>query len=159
MTVVTKLPYDKDYIEKFSIDRNEPDWMKALRLQAFEQVDALELPKPDKTNINRWNFSSFKHGAEGEVISSIQNLPTELQEHFDLDNIPKNIIIQRNQTNAYATIDDELKDKGVIFTDILTACKEHGELVQKYYMEDAVSIDEHRLTALHGALMNGGVFV
>src|SRR5690625_3697462 len=26
-------------------------------------------------------------------------------------------------------------------------------------MTDAVSVDEHRLTALHAALMNGGVFV
>lgn len=25
----------------------------------------------------------------------------------------------------------------------------HGELVQKYLMTDAVSVDEHRLTALH----------
>ena len=35
----------------------------------------------------------------------------------------------------------------------------HGELVQKYLMTDAVSVDEHRLTALHTALINGGVFV
>ena len=26
-------------------------------------------------------------------------------------------------------------------------------------MTDAVNVDEHRLTALHTALMNGGVFV
>ena len=35
----------------------------------------------------------------------------------------------------------------------------HGELVQKYLMTDAVSVDEHRLTALHTTLINGGVFV
>lgn len=35
----------------------------------------------------------------------------------------------------------------------------HGELVQKYLMTEAVSVDEHRLTALHTALINGGVFV
>ena len=26
-------------------------------------------------------------------------------------------------------------------------------------MKDAVNVDEHRITALHTALMNGGVFV
>src|SRR5690625_4636093 len=112
MTVVTKFPYDKDYIENFSIDRNEPEWMRKLRLQAYEQANVLDLPKPDKTNINRWNFSRFKHGAEGEAITSMQNLPKELEEHFDLDNIPGNLIIQRNQSVAYAALSKELQDKG-----------------------------------------------
>ncbi len=159
MTVVTKFPYDKDYIEKFSTERNEPDWMKNLRLEAYQQAEVLDLPKPDKTNINRWNFTNFKHGAEGEAFSSIDDLPKELAEHFDLDNVPENLIIQRNQTVAYATMSEELKEKGVIFTDILTACKEHSDLVEKYFMKDAVKVDEHRLTALHAALLNGGVFV
>src|SRR5699024_4693811 len=44
-------------------------------------------------------------------------------------------------------------------TDIFTALKEHEDLVKKYYMQDAVSIDEHKLTALHAAFLNGGIFV
>src|SRR5690625_3089775 len=138
MTVQTKLAYDKEYIESFSINRNEPEWMKDLRLQAFDQVNVLNLPEPDKTNIRRWNFTQFKHGAEGEKITSIQNLPEELKDHFDLDNIPENIIIQRNQTVAYRTISEELENQGVIFTDIATAIKDHSDLVEKYYMKDAV---------------------
>src|SRR5690625_6310913 len=53
----------------------------------------------------------------------------------------------------------ELQEKGVIVTDIFTAMNEHEDLLKKYYMQDAVSVDEHRLTALHAALMSGGVFV
>src|SRR5690625_1011971 len=68
-------------------------------------------------------------------------------------------MIQRNQTVVYASISKELEDQGVIFTDIFTAFEKHEELVKKYYMKDAVVVDEHRLTALHAALMNGGVFV
>src|SRR5690625_4576253 len=159
MTVKTKFPYDEEYITQYSQDKNEPEWMKSLRLQALEQAQTLDLPKPDKTRIGRWNFDRFKHIAEGEVISSLSDLPAGLQAHFDQDNIPENLIIQRNHTVAYATISGELKDKGVIFTDIFTALQEHEDLVKKYYMTDAVSVDEHRLTALHAALMNGGVFV
>jgi len=159
MTVITKYPYDKEYIAQYSQDKNEPEWMKAFRLQALEQANVLELPKPDKTRIHRWNFSKFKHLAEGEVISSLNELPEELQDHFDMDDAPENLIIQRNQTVAYASISKELEDQGVIFTDIFTAFEKHEELVKKYYMQDAVVVDEHRLTALHAALMNGGVFV
>ncbi|MYL56849.1 Fe-S cluster assembly protein SufD, partial [Virgibacillus halodenitrificans] len=108
---------------------------------------------------NRWNFTRFKHGAEGETFSSLKELPAELEEFLDKDNAPENLLIQRNNSVAYSTLSKELRDKGVIFTDIFTALKEHGELVQRYYMKDAVSVDEHRLTALHAALMNGGIFV
>ncbi|APC48996.1 Fe-S cluster assembly protein SufD [Virgibacillus halodenitrificans] len=159
MTVETKLPYDKSYVENYSVNQNEPAWMKELRLQALEQAEHLEMPKPDKTKINRWNFTRFKHGAEGETFSSLKELPAELEEFLDKDNAPENLLIQRNNSVAYSTLSKELRDKGVIFTDIFTALKEHGELVQRYYMKDAVSVDEHRLTALHAALMNGGIFV
>jgi Fe-S cluster assembly protein SufD len=159
MTVVTKLPYDKDYIDKFSQDNNEPDWIRELRLQALEQAESLNMPEPDKTKIGRWNFSKFKHTATGEAVNALEDLPSELHEFFDADKKPENLLVQRNHSVAYASLSDDLKEKGVIFTDIFTAIREHGDLVKKYYMQDAVSVDEHRLTALHAALMNGGVFV
>ena len=39
------------------------------------------------------------------------------------------------------------------------ALKNHPDLVKKYFMNDTVTVDEHRLTALHTALVNGGMFV
>lgn len=159
MTTVTKIPFDKEYVEAFSKEFNEPAWMKKLRLEGLDLANSLDLPKPDKTNINRWNFTNFQHRAEGEVIDSLDKLPTQLDDFIDQNNIPENIIILRNQTVAYHTVSEELKSKGVIFTDIFTALQEHSELVEKYYMTDAVQVDEHSLTALHAAMMNGGVFV
>lgn len=159
MTVDTKLPYEQDYVKQFSQDRNEPQWMRDLRLHALDQADVLEMPKPDKTKIGKWNFSQFKHTAQGKKIASLDELPAEIQELLDTENKSGNLLIQRNHSVAYANISDELKEKGVIFTDIFTALNEHEDLVKRYYMKDAVSIDEHRLTALHAALMNGGIFV
>ncbi|TMN21276.1 Fe-S cluster assembly protein SufD [Lentibacillus cibarius] len=160
MTVDTKLPYNKDYISQFSQEKSEPEWMRDLRLQALEQADSLEMPKPDKTKIDKWNFSHFKHDApEAGKLTSLDHLPADIQEFLDVDNAPENLLIQRNHTVAFASLKQELKDKGVIFTDIFTALREHGDLVKRYYMKDGVAVDEHRLTALHAALMNGGVFV
>src|SRR5690625_1763154 len=159
MTVLTALPYNKEYVTQFSQKNNEPEWMKELRLQALDQVESLDMPEPDKTNINRWNFTEFKHTVEADKISTLQDLPGEIQDLFDEDDLPENTVVLRNQTAAYSQLSEELQNKGVIFTDIFTAMQEHEELVKKYYMQDAVSIDEHRLTALHAALMNGGIFV
>ncbi|WP_077624929.1 Fe-S cluster assembly protein SufD [Sediminibacillus massiliensis] len=159
MTVETKLPYDKEYISQFSTEHNEPEWMKSLRLQALEQADTLPMPKPDKTSIRRWNFNTFQHTAKGEEIHSLEDLPEEIQVFVDLENKDQNIVIQRNQTVAYKSLSSKLEEQGVILTDIFTAMQEHSDLLQRYYMKDAVQIDENRLTALHTALMNGGVFV
>ncbi|WP_085991444.1 Fe-S cluster assembly protein SufD [Oceanobacillus senegalensis] len=160
MTVETKLPYNKEYIEEFSTTRKEPEWMKSLRVVALEQVEELEMPKPDKTKINRWNLTEFKHGFQsGDKISSISELPTKLKDYFDEENIPENLLIQRNNSLAYATVSEKLKDQGVIFTDIFTALENHSDLVEKYFMKDVVHVDQNRLTALHAALVNGGAFI
>lgn len=159
MKTLETIPYDKQYIEQFSSANNEPTWMKEFRLDAFDQVESLNMPKPDKTNINRWNFTKFKHHAEGETIKSLEELPTELENFIDKSNAPENIIILRNQTVAYKAVSDKLTEQGVIFTDLFTAMNEHEDLVKKYFMKDAVTVDEHKLTALHAALLNGGIFI
>jgi len=159
MTTLTKVPYDKQYIESYSKELNEPEWMTKLRLEGLDYAESLELPKPDKTNINRWNFTEFKHTSSGEKIDSLSDLPSQLNDFIDQENLPENLIILRNQSVAFSTLSKELTDKGVIFTDIFTAMKEHEDLVKQYYMTDGVNINEHKLTGLHAALMNGGVFV
>lgn len=160
MTVETKLSFDKAYIEQFSKDRNEPEWMRNFRLDAIERAESLDMPQPDKTKIRNWNFTDFNHDFKtGEAVTSLKDFPAELQDFFDADKAPENLIVQRNHSVAYHTLSEDLKAKGVIFTDIFTAMNEHGELLQKYYMTDAISVDEHKLTALYAALMNGGIFL
>src|SRR5699024_2179009 len=158
MTVETKLPFDKDYIEQFSKEQSEPDWMKDLRLRALEQAENLDMPEPDKTNITRWNFSRFNHKyAAGDTLTSLSNLPSEIKDLFDEENATVNVPIQRKQSDADHTESQPSKDKGVMFTYISTALRDHEVLVIRHYMKDAVSIDELRLAALHAALMNGGI--
>lgn len=159
MTTLTQIPYDRQYIEEYSKSKNEPEWMLKIRSEALELAASLNLPEPDKTKITRWSFIEGKHQSEGEAITDITELPKVLDDFIDQDNLPKNIVILQNQTPVYQVLSQELLDQGVIFTDIFTALYEHADLVKKYYMQQAVSVDEHKLTALHAALMNGGVFV
>lgn len=157
MTTAVKLPFDEKYVSDFSSKNNEPAWMKELRVEALDLAERLELPKPDKTKITRWNFTEFKHLADGDKIENLNDAPDALKSFIDVDN--ENVIILRNQNVAYSSLNKALADKGVILTDIFSALENHGELVKKYFMTDGVQVNEHKLTALHAALMNGGVFV
>src|SRR5699024_6831810 len=125
---------------------NEPAWMKEFRLEALELANNLELPKPDKTNIRRWNFTEFIHHADGEKINTQEEAPEAIKDFIDTEN--ENVIILRNQTVAYASISKELEDEGVIYNDIFTALRDHEEHMKKYYMTDVVTKEEHNLTAL-----------
>lgn len=158
MAVETKLALNAQDVRSFSEAHNEPQWLTELRERALEKVETLDMVKPDKTKIDSWNFFEFpEHQVEGKVISSLTELPTEVQAIVDENQ--QTLFIQHNNTASYIKVSDTLKEQGVIVTDIFTAVQQHSDLVQKYFMTEAVEVDEHKLTALHAALMNGGLFV
>lgn len=159
MTVEMNLPATAQDVRSFSEANGEPTWFTALREAALDKAAGLDLPKPDRTNITKWDFMNFPvHTVKSEAFASLEALPEEAKSLIDLE-AQENLYIQRNNTPAFRKVSQELTDKGVIFTDIFTAIREHSELVEKYFMTEAVKVDEHKLTALHAALVNGGVFV
>lgn len=133
--------------------------MTELRQKALKLTETLEMPKPDKTKLRKWDFDTFKeHNVEGKAFNDLSELPEVLKNIIDVEN-SKNLIIQHNNALAYTHVSEQAQNNGVIIEGLSEALVNHSDLVQKYLMTEAVSVDEHRLTALHTALMNGGVFV
>ena len=160
MTTEIKKPFDKGYISSFSKEMGEPTWLTDLRIHALEQAENLPLPKADKTKIEKWNFSQFgKHIVKSEDFTSFDHLPDKVKILIDVNNSNQSLYIQRNNRPTLLSLSTELKESGAIFTDLFTAAREHGDLLQKYFMKDAVKVDEHKLTALHAAFLNGGAFL
>lgn len=156
-TIQSILPVARDSIDALSKNKNEPEWLLAFRLEALELAGLLELPKLEKTRIDRWSLDSYGEYKETAVINDAKDFPENIQGLLKTED-QKNIIVQRNSNVVYKTLSQELTEQGVIFTDLETAVKEHSELVKKYLMT-AVKKDENRLTALHAALWSGGVFL
>ncbi|TWT24382.1 Fe-S cluster assembly protein SufD [Planomicrobium sp. CPCC 101110] len=158
MAVETNMTITEQEVRSFSALKSEPEEFTELRVQALAAAAVLPLPKPDKTKITNWNFTEFPvHSTESSTYTSLEELPEDVKTIVDLEQ--KNLYIQHNNTPAYLSLSEDLKAKGVILTDIFTAIREHSELVGKYFMKEAVKAEEHKLTALHAALLNGGVFV
>lgn len=159
MTVETKLSFTAEDVRSFSEAKGEPTWFAELRERALAEVETLDMIKPDKTNVTKWDFFTVgQHTVESDTYASLAELPEDVKKIVDVEG-QQNVYIQRNNTPAFLQVSEELKAQGVIMTDIFTALKEHGELVQKFFMDEAVKVNEHKLTALHAALLNGGVFV
>lgn len=158
MTTKT-LNISEEQLVDYSKAHNEPSWMTELRKKALKLTETLEMPKPDKTKLRKWDFDTFKqHHTTGDSYTQLTDLPKSVKEIIDVEN-SENLIIQHNNELAYTQVSDQAKHDGVIIEGLSEALVNHSDLVQKYFMTKAVDVDEHRLTALHTALVNGGIFV
>ncbi|MBV7389449.1 MULTISPECIES: Fe-S cluster assembly protein SufD [Enterococcus] len=141
-----------DYLEdvqRYSAAWEEPQWLTDLRVDALSKIDELPLPTIEKVRFARWNLYNVK--PEAEVTTG--NVP-------DFSNMSDNpMVVQQGEQTVFEQISPELVEQGVIFTDFVTAVKEHGDLVREYFMTKAVPYTENSLTALHAAFMNNGVFL
>lgn len=161
MTTDLSAVLDKELLASLSKSQSEPEWFAEIRQGAFEQATELPLPKPDKTKIENWNFTNIKkHLVESVGFADITALPNEVKALIDTEKSEQNLYIQRNQTAAFSQMTESAVKQGVIFTDIMSALKNHPDLVKKYFMvADGIHVDSHKLAALHAALLNGGAFV
>lgn len=158
-TEVKDFKLDGESIIARSKERGEGDFIVGKKQEAIDKFDALEMPKPDKTRINRWDFFTVSSPVvNSEVYESLDTLPNTVKEVVDLD-VVENLYVQHNNTPAFLKVSDDLLEQGVIVENIFEASENHRELVEKYFMTDGVKVDEHKLAAYHAAMLNGGLFV
>ncbi|GGA42514.1 FeS cluster assembly protein SufD [Kroppenstedtia guangzhouensis] len=158
MNVDTGQRFDRETIIQLSQSQQEPDWMLQRRLRAWDRIGQLPFPKPEKTRIDRWNFTDFQPVQEEEGLASPEELPEELRSYISGDETD-NLFIQKNSSPIFCRLSRELLAQGVLFMDLPTAVRDHGELVQKYFMTDGIQPEEQKLTALHAAWVSGGIFL
>jgi len=149
-------PITRESVEALSRGKQEPEWLTALRAGAASAAETLEWPKPEKMRIDRWNLQALGSYTEANLETTTEGLPEDIRAIVPQDG--DSLIVQRNSGTAYRRLAEELKAKGVIFTDLETACREHADLVQQHLFT-AIDKDADKLNAVHAALWNGGVFI
>ncbi|RNB86632.1 Fe-S cluster assembly protein SufD [Brevibacillus nitrificans] len=157
MSVDVQLRFDSEAITEYSKANQEPAWFLEKRLAGLQAAGELQLPALEKTKIDKWNtteFDPFQTAAKAAAASELSEL---VKAQIDVDSV-KNLLVQKNASSVFEAVSEELKSKGVIFTSFAKALVEHSDLVQKY-VGTVVAFDEHKLTALHTAVVNGGVFI
>jgi Fe-S cluster assembly protein SufD len=158
MSVETCVLFDESVVKGIAAKTQEPAWMLKARLEALKDIPNLPLPKLERTNIDRWNFTNFTPFTEEAAIGSLTELPEDVQE-FIFDNEQAHVMVQKNGSVIFRRLGDDLAEQGVLFTDLASAARENEALVKKFFMTDGIKRDEHRLSALHAALNSGGVFL
>lgn len=156
----------REIVEEISRIKDEPEWMLQFRLKSLEQFYAMPMPRwggnmkdLDFNDIQYYVRPSEKQGKTWEEV------PTEIKETFDKLGIPEaeqkflaGVSAQYESEVVYHSMQQELTDLGVIFTDTDTALKQHPELFRQYF-GTIIPPSDNKFAALNSAVWSGGSFI
>lgn len=163
----TKKGLTKEIVNQISDEKNEPDWMRELRLDSLEKFYQIDNPiwGPDLSEVNIGDITTYI-SPDANLTEDWDEVPDDIRNTFMLLGIPeaeqkKNLSgvgAQYDSEVVYHNIQKELSEQGVIYTDFETAVKEYEDIVRDYFMTCIPNTD-HKYAALHGAVWSGGSFV
>ena len=157
---------NKEIVEEISKKKNEPEWMRDIRLKALETYNQLELPTwgPDLSELKMDEIATYVK-PKTNLNSNWNDVPEDIRNTFDKLGIPEaekkslaGVGAQYDSEVVYHSIKEDLKKQGVIYTDMETAVREYPDLVKEHFMK-CVPINDHKFVALHAAVWSGGSFV
>src|SRR5271168_158357 len=165
-----------DIVRFISAKKNEPDWMLAWRLEAFERWLTLEEPDWAKVNFPRIDYQdayyyaapSKKAGPKSldevdpELLATYAKLGIPLKEQEVLAGVegaPRYAVdAVFDSVSVVTTLKKELSAVGVIFCSMSEAIRDHGELVRRY-LGSVVPQSDNYFACLNSAVFSDGSFV
>jgi Fe-S cluster assembly protein SufB len=155
-----------EIVTEISRMKSEPQWMLDFRLKSLELFNKMPLPRwggnlddLDFQDIQYYVKPSEKQGKTWEEV------PSEIKETFDKLGIPEaeqkflaGVSAQYESEVVYHSMQKDLEEQGVIFTDTDTALREYPELFKQYF-GTVVPPSDNKFAALNSAVWSGGSFI
>jgi Fe-S cluster assembly protein SufD len=141
---------------------DEPDWLREKRLEAWALAESLPMPT---TNDEPWRRTDIRPVRWAEAMrlarpdgASLDDVPGELYSPL-IGQEQGGLLVYVDGKLVHSQVSGALADQGVVFSDLRAAAETHPELVQKYFMTEAVRPDEGKFAALQAALWTHGVLL
>lgn len=151
---------EEEDVLALSDSKKEPQWMKQRRLEAWRVFR--DTPKPTtkdepwrRTDIRRLKLNKVVPATDGADLS---DLPSRLTAIVERDE-QAGLLLHADGGLVHAALNEKLAKQGVIFTHMDAAVREHSDLLQQLFMNEAVPAGEGYFAAMHGALWSGGTFL
>lgn len=141
-------------------DGNAPEFLRDYRSRAWEMFEDQPLPKTTdepwrRTDIRGLEAGSFRLPQPGEY-EDLPAVPDELLIPLVGDRQAGQIVMLPGGTRSQ--LNEELKAKGVIFTDLQTAEREHADILAQV-LGQTVRANEGKFAALTAAMASNGVLL
>ena len=152
-----RIGFDSATFEAFLATRSEPTWITAARRAAFEtyqnllQVD-LDPEEFKRVDLRVFNAGKFRPTAEPADSTAIATLLSDKTEFGGS-------IAHVNGQSTFSQVSDEIQSQGVLFGELQTLLTSHREVLEPYFMTQAVRPDSDRFSAWHAAFWTGGTLL
>jgi Fe-S cluster assembly protein SufD len=158
-TTITNI--SKETLEEVSKFNNEPEWLLERRKLFFEKFESTPNPtsrRMDYKNLNLDNyFYDVNEDDSGDVEYKSRFASKSLS--FDISIGEKNSISAIDHREAVIHLDDEFRSKGVILKTLRNSISEHGDLLNKYFLEIHDQQSSGKFNLLNSALWQNGTFI
>jgi Fe-S cluster assembly protein SufD len=137
---------------------NAPAFLVELREKAWDIFSKMAMPtlKDEawrRTDLKNLNPGSYRLARQNEY-KDLQNVPNELLSPIDKDENDGQVILMPG--GAISRLNPELKKKGVIFSDLVSAARDYPEILERI-MARTVKPGDGKFSALAFALAENGV--
>jgi Fe-S cluster assembly protein SufB len=167
---------DADTVRFISAKKEEPEWMLAWRLKAFERWLTMEEPTWAHVHYPKIDYQDAYYYAApktGARYKSLDEVPPEILEAYAKLGIPlkeQGVLLGVegapklavdavfDSVSVATTFREELAKAGVIFMSISEALREHSDLV-KQYIGSVVPYSDNFFATLNSAVFSDGTFV
>jgi Fe-S cluster assembly protein SufB len=164
--VISKPGLSRRTVEEISHHKSEPDWMRRLRLQAYD----IFLQKPTPIwggNLGTIDFDSIHYYLKptDKESKTWADVPPDIKTTFDRLGIPEaeravlaGVKAQFDSEVIYGSIKKMLTKQGVIFISMDEALVKFPDLVRQYF-GTIIPAGDNKFSALNTAVWSGGSFV
>ncbi|WP_273844267.1 Fe-S cluster assembly protein SufD [Rubrobacter calidifluminis] len=152
-----------EVVKALSAYKDEPRWLAEKRLAAWHLFEKTPMPtlRDEEwryTDVSDIDLNSFVPYAASPDVEREGDLPDAVQTMIREGEENSALLVQHNSETTLSRVDEELTAKGVVFTDLHTALREHGELLEEKLF-GLVPADYDKFASLSAALFSGGSFL
>lgn len=157
---------NRDVVAQISAMKNEPDWMRDFRLNAIDIFFQKPMPNwgGDLSDLDFQDIFYYVRASDKQE-KSWDDVPEDIRRTYDRLGIPEaekkylaGVKAQYESEVVYGSLQEDLANKGVIFTDTDSAVREHPDLVKEYF-GTVIPSNDNKFAALNSAVWSGGSFI
>ena len=155
-------PLTRADVEALSEHYDEPDWLRQMRLEAWEQYESMPMPT---TRDEAWRRTDYRHidwTSAGVLLApnggKVEDIPAANRQPL-LGDVQGGMLAFVDDQLVYREISEEFDQRGVIFTDLRTAAAEYPNLVRDHLLTHAVKPGDGKFAALNASLWTHGIFL
>ena len=154
-----------EVLDMMSDRKGEPDWMRKFRHKALDVFYRKPMPTWG-ADLSGIDFDDIYYYIKPmNKVQSWDDMPEDIKATWDKLGIPEaeknylgGVTAQYESEVVYHKTKVELERQGIIFTDMDTALREHGDIVKQYF-GTIIPPADNKFAALNSAVWSGGSFI